>query len=55
MTEVRRCKNCNFPLHRMLKRETPKEFLRRNYCGPACRRIGRRTTMTGKRKKVDEQ
>jgi uncharacterized protein with PIN domain len=59
VTEIRRCKNCNARLFRK-QTETPKEFLERNYCGPGCRRIGVRKTMSEVRtgmtyKKRDEQ
>ena len=43
--EKRRCANCNTPLYRKLQRETPKEFEKRAYCGPACRRIGMRKVL----------
>lgn len=50
MTDAARvCKNCGYKLRRKAT-ETPKEFEQRNYCGPGCRRIGKRKTMSEVRK-----
>ncbi len=61
MIEVRRCGYCKYPLHRK-QGETPKDFEKRAFCGPACRRLGMhqklseaRMGKTHKKRKLDEQ
>jgi hypothetical protein len=43
--EIKRCHHCHNRLFPKQK-ETPKEFEMRNYCGPGCRRLGKRKTMS---------